>query len=548
VGYAKDSIVRGTGTNATGSSTKFAGDANDFKYAGFITATGMNASGYNPTAATGTILTLTKVGGGAPAFPVDGSLPWGCRVRWDVGTTTAGLRNVSFPVWRVRAGTIEIDTSITTVASDKCYLEMPGLAVPAYSLGPNNQGISLLGVRSIGRVDLAGYGGGLFHFYGCAATRMQPIFCSISSDQTFNHPNLGVIKIGMGFRDEDVSELGDCDSHLALWCATKGLIVTNVINHEDPGAMVFGRYFIRGTLPLVGVTHEHAVIGNGGAQHGVGAPTLLCIADVDQISLELNSAQITIDGLQIDDNLGGGIQLKGLCNVAIGPFGIKGTATSLAGLDISQARRSNIVIADPLTFTATGTKADLAICAGPENNTLNVAFAPLSTITNLILGCLPDCAGNIIIGGINGDAGSLNARLVGAVVGLKNTTGGAVPQFAIITEGGAHNIFLAKADSFGNAAGLPMVMLTPALANNDWIVAALQVMRVPLIFDAAPAQGVIVYLSEVNAGQVQTAVPAVSATHQKFRLGLTTRNASGVSVNAAYFNPELYPLAADGLK
>jgi hypothetical protein len=270
---------------------------------------------------------------------------------------------------------------------------------------------------------------------------------------------------------------------------------------------------------------------------------------LDGVSLELNSFACTLDGLTAENGTAGGIWITGKSSVAISSFGITGTTSSSYGISVGDARLTDVFLFATDAVTITGTKADLQLAGAAGGG---YCYAPWTTLTNLVFGELKDCAGNRLVGGINAasHAGGFpigcNAGLIGRVVALKNTTGAAVAQWTLVTEGGASNIFIPKADTNAHAAGLPMVMLTPALANNDWCLCALEVMRAPVIFDAAPAQGVVAYMSTANAGQVQATIPALAATNQKFRLGITTRNSSGASVNCLDFRPELFPTLADG--
>lgn len=139
-------IFIGTGTNATAGATAFAGDTNDSLDAGFVNATGMNATGYNVTAYTvdadGTPhVTLQLNGGGAPAWTANGTArPYGCRVRFDVATATAGLHNQMDTVIYVSGSNQLILSSALPAApaiGDVLYIEMPGVTGMAQTLITN---------------------------------------------------------------------------------------------------------------------------------------------------------------------------------------------------------------------------------------------------------------------------------------------------------------------------------------------------------------------------------------------------------------------------
>lgn len=133
----------GTDTVASAGATAFQGDLNDSLCAGFTTATGMNAAGYNVTAyavdAEGTpTMTLQLNGGGSPAFVADSvARPYGCRLRFDVATATAGLRNKMTGILRTTgAGSLvaSVALPVAPVVGDVVYIEMPGVFGPAQTL------------------------------------------------------------------------------------------------------------------------------------------------------------------------------------------------------------------------------------------------------------------------------------------------------------------------------------------------------------------------------------------------------------------------------
>jgi hypothetical protein len=158
-GYAA-LAVRGTGTNATAGAVAGAGDAADFIGGGYVTGTGMNAAGYNPTGApTTTSLPCLKVGGAAPAFAAEPAFPCGLRVRFDSATATAALRNVCRTTIRVTGTTTLIPSSAwpaVPAAGDVFYIEMPGWSAPATSLWHANRTLTINGGDLTGSVFLSG--------------------------------------------------------------------------------------------------------------------------------------------------------------------------------------------------------------------------------------------------------------------------------------------------------------------------------------------------------------------------------------------------------
>jgi hypothetical protein len=162
VGYQKTLIIA-TDTIASAGAVAFAGDANDTIAAGMTTATGMNAAGYNPTAysvaADGTpTITLQLAGGGAPAFPAAPARPYLCRLRFDVNTHTAALRNFCDSILLVPTGAGGAQLIIgqplpggVVDPTDVCYIEMPnvtGLTKTAITnSGSNSASLTVAGIN-----------------------------------------------------------------------------------------------------------------------------------------------------------------------------------------------------------------------------------------------------------------------------------------------------------------------------------------------------------------------------------------------------------------
>jgi len=150
--------VRGTCTDATAASTAFLDDAADRNMNGNVTATGMNAAGYNPTGVpTNQVIQCLKVGGAAPGFAAEVpiALPGGARIRFDSATTTAALRGIRRSVVKVAGtDTLTVDRTLPAVpvASDTFYIEMPGaifLSLQGSCDGPPTSGVNQYSVAGL---------------------------------------------------------------------------------------------------------------------------------------------------------------------------------------------------------------------------------------------------------------------------------------------------------------------------------------------------------------------------------------------------------------
>lgn len=184
--------ITGTDTVASAGSVAFAGDTNDSICAGFTTATGLNAAGYNITNVSvdglgTTTLTLQLNGGGSPTFGANPARPYGCRIRGDINNT-AGNRNVCASVIFVTSATqiiVGLNAIPTPAAGDVFYLEMPNVTGPTTTLMQHS------GQTTSNLVEIVGIQLGQFRasfadviLSGCEATRIQCMQCRLSLSNT----------------------------------------------------------------------------------------------------------------------------------------------------------------------------------------------------------------------------------------------------------------------------------------------------------------------------------------------------------------------------
>ncbi len=554
VGADPLSVVRGTCTLASAGSVKFAGDINDVRQMGFTTATGMNAAGYNPTAATGTTLTLTKVGGGAPAFPAEPALPQGYRNRFDVATTTVGLRNTSRLNWKVTAGAIQfsdnVADNITTANTDVVYVEMPGVLVGAFNL-VDIPGLTVLGIASsagasatqsniswTGCLDKSG--GVTHHLYG-----------AYGYVRSFVHPDFQG-DAGMAFRFEGTLETNSCLAVSAFGLSTAlDWIHTNPLYLESPGSTIGRDMFVRGGGQDASHKHEHDAIGNGGANNGLGPATrFLGLGGGNGLELD-GTAGITVDGSVID----GAAQVfcSGTGSLTFGKFGLRGTTTKGAAFSLLLGEQWRVQVAEPSAMTATGATDDIELSAGADNaGAMRSAWTTWVVLNTVDVsaprgyGALKDCSGNRIVGGPGAADGSGGtAEGIGEVIALQNINNPLARQWDVIE--GIDSSFRVNPAQLASVpfATSHYVAITRAHALNDWVIGAARMLKAPLTFDAPPTANVCAYLSNTNAGQATTTIPT-NGTQGKLRLGAVVQCINGTSHDAVDFNPELFQTVADG--
>jgi hypothetical protein len=454
VGYPSGfPLVRGTVTNATAGSVAFAGTAADSAMAGGVTATGMNAPGYNPTGAptTSTIQCL-KVDGAAPAFAAEPAVPLGWRLRFDAATTTAALRNICRQVCQLSGtDTLLLQTVLPAVpvAGDVFYLEMPGVVIPALNIvapASSQTGFQFVGIRSSGIWTFQNVSQ---RWAFCGANGLSSAnggFSTFIASQSFADPILGSITPGGGFRSESSVTLNTGFSSLAgvvsvtntqffncqqpQWgagCAARNLILNECRNSQSDTAATPSNL---GTAATVGIPHTFGANG--------GAAVLL-----DGSDLKLNTMAIIGAGASPC------IQVKGKSSLIFAGV-VSGTAGNTdVGLDLTAARGSLIILAT--TPTVTGALGDVRLAGGQ-----------IITWAQAIATGITDSAGNRILG-TAGTPPLAITQFAGSVVGAA----GAVVSYLADTGPAAVNqvVALRRPTSLRLATRLRVTNLVNTSAN-----------------------------------------------------------------------------------
>lgn len=384
-GYADGSMVRATVTNSTASSVAFSGSDGDRTMVGGITATGMNAAGYNPTgAATTTSLPCTKVGGAAPGFTAGGlAIPIGWRIRFDAATTTAALRNKCYPVAEITTTTTLIPSlpfDASPVAGDVFYLEMAGVTCDTYFLnglntsGPPTQanlslGFQIVGINSSGRVTCTG---GFYSFTFCGGSQIvwgsvnvanatMGAQCGPFYVDQFTNP----FTVGGGFRSEGLGIIagGNYKNLLSLVVATSSLQVDGAFGFQLRDGCAVQRLIVEdaflgtaiagistGPLPNIGVASafvQGPIIRSAGSTTGAvvgGACVRFGLVNISGCGA---TPAISVRGVSI-------LTFSGVVSGSTGNTDV--------GLDLVNSRNSIIILT--ATPTVTGTAGDVRLAGG----------------------------------------------------------------------------------------------------------------------------------------------------------------------------------------
>lgn len=326
--------ARTTGTSTTANCTAFDGSAADCTYIGGITATGMNAAGYNPTgASTTTVITCLQVGGAAPGFAAEAAttMPLGARVRFDntTGTTTnAALRNVVRQVAKVAGGnsmTFAVAWPVAPAATDTFYLEMPGvnfatigLANDVFVNNINTLGGFVVGFSTTSTFNIAG---GVYSVGFCwAGTSFGINDTRLTMQLGYTHPVRGAQTVG-GCRSATTTSITNCSSTVTgLLCGTS-YSCTNPVAHTATGSFVVG----------TSLTFSNAFLSNTGPNIGGTAAVVGTTPRILNGALTLNGpVQIAVGQIDIQNPAGNACVLPQGTNSFV-DFSIAGANTSLTG-------------------------------------------------------------------------------------------------------------------------------------------------------------------------------------------------------------------------
>jgi hypothetical protein len=425
-------LVRATVTSATAGCTAFDNSVADKLMAGFVTATGMNAAGYNPVAAfdVSAIKCLT-VAAGAPAFPAEPGLPLGCRIRFDANTTTAALRNVSRPIIGIAAAdTLTLPNNATSagalpavpVGTDIFYIEMPGVTIDQTNLLVwQNNGTSAVRppVQQIVGVNFSGFPvftGGRLILAGCfgsvqAQNRIDTPFFYTDESNTARTVGLGLRCAGQagalgnaggnGFNalgaNAPIVAVGPFSvAHCSSFNLSDGsyfgagLQLLNCradpsINAAttEPLSLLGGRT-INGQSPI-------RVVGSG-AGAGITAGTILQSTD-----LAIGRCSLTGAGAHP------ALALIGKCAISAGATLAGSTGNTDVGLDLTLASGCTIILDSAPTVT--GTNGDVRLANG---NVVSWAVAFLGLV---------DSAGNRFVSGAAASVPTVPTTFSGALLG-----------------------------------------------------------------------------------------------------------------------------------
>lgn len=480
-------LVRGTVTDATAGSVAFAGDTADETMAGGVTATGMNAAGYNPAGApSSSQFQCLKVGGAAPAFGAEPAVPLGWRVRFDSATATAALRNQCRQVCQVSGtDTVRVQTVFPAVpvAGDVFYLEMGGVVIPAfnYSAPPNGQlGSQFAGIRSAGQWGLQ-FADAHFAFCGAASlVAPQQTTNQLTTSQSFTNPILGTITPGGGFRSEAAATVNGGQSNLA------GLVSVTSTAFTSPQQVAWGPGCAARNVNLVAGRlsqgTDTTTPANFGTALAAGIPHTF--GDDGVGAVQVDGSDLTFQQMTIIGAAGAPcIQLRGKNSVVFAGVVNGSAGNGDVGMDLQNSQGSSIQILSTAAPTVTGASGDIR-WAG-------VAF---DVWTNFQFQDQYDTASNHIYQvGVN--AGPYKTAITPSVSIGVNNSGAPIGSFSLVAQTGASLQFkpASATDKVYGVVGNGVGNGTNALVGSA---SGFRLVN----FDAAPTLGSLVYVSAVTAG------------------------------------------------
>jgi len=550
-------VVRGTGTVATAGATAFADDAADRACLGSQVVPGTNTGGYEPTGVpTNNTFTCQLAGGGAPGLTAEPGL-LGKRIRFDSSTTTAALRNVGGMIWKNTTDTITVSVNLpaTPVTSDKFYIEEPGTAFdrfvvqggssPNAALQPSfaQNGLVFAGLRSP----------------NTGGTHVAFIVCGWS-----DLVNLSFIDLAStGFNALRLLGAGGQVSILPTWISNGDTTITSGVGVRTDGwwtasrwqsivfsscALANGRPQIidigGGTINLgagsyvgAGVLVQNAR-GSGGTENTVGGNNignmassttrrLRCNGGFAGASLSLANCDTFVRGVEFE-NAGTAslILIRGTASTSVINDCVGSSGNTGAGLDLALNRFCRVLMGQLNANTFSGDANRVIELSGPVNYSLAD-----SVRTNLI-----GPNENLVQGA--------TSTAIGPAILTTNDTDADIGQYKIVRATGSMTVRAALADNATNASaivGSSQSAFTAAGPQKSMVVTSGPSW---VQFDSTPSVGDIAYLSTSTAGNAQVAVPAVSGSNQKVRLGRVMQ-VSG-TLGYVILRPDTISVTADG--
>lgn len=395
-GYATNfPLIVGTATNSTAGAVAFQGDANDRIFAGAVTATGLNAAGYQPIGTpTQSTIQCALVGGAAPNFPAEPADPLGCRVRFDAATATVALRNACVPVIGVTTTTTTNDTLLLTfpatgsgglpavpTTSDTFYIEKPGvttgqtfLVIGDNAAGPGSVATNALTTQVVGwncgtncRINGPGRLFLAFCRFAFLATNNSELF----NTSPFYRDEVAQRFIGPTKSNGISSVIGPMgwnqNSQNTSFVVAGGLTVGFCLAFNFPnGSYCLGLGLIGSPMAVDDPSNQPlamlgARVANSQSASRIAGATLIQAktAGFNLVESSCTIAKLTITGCAANPAIA--IQGSG-CGLSVSSFLTGSTGNTDVGLDLTVARNAMVLIVSAPTVT--GSLGDVRLADG----------------------------------------------------------------------------------------------------------------------------------------------------------------------------------------
>lgn len=573
-------------------------DANTFDLLG--TQCELGTGGYTANTVNVKRWKVTNFDGSAPNFGDNetGTTTWlGKRVRGDVATTTAGLRNSSRNIVAHAADTIIFgsDLAATPVAGDVFYIEGPAFTTTGDFI--HGSALSPVGFASggslnltVGNVTVAGIRfnrGGASGWKGnitlaCCEFAGSCQFQSgdqltVSSSYT---DETGTTRTpGTGARFESLTVFNDIGALAASFFAS--LLSNNLMYVSDcPSISIGASSVCRCGLQIMGsgagsggITTAPNVFFRSSRSVGINSTTQRGLHVYAPIAnpgygLVLFATCLTVDGLEVvNDTFSACVAVAGMQNdVAFAKlFGSRNNTGScgfdvVGGTTIPGNKNNFIGVLKVGTTPANAEKDTTCQIRGKFGDFRLVGKSGFYICQYEVIPHqgLKDVNDNIV-GLLNANFGvSIRPSAVEPYTRQDGTT--TLEKYQVVKSAGEFTIAKAQANTAANALAVVGVTVNDSVSggptsipngNNQPLVLASGEEWV--IFDRsgahpAPTPGTsIAYLAVDNPGLAQADVPAVAATNQKMRLGVVTGTHPTVTnCFAVLWRPDPYPTLADG--
>ena len=543
---------------------------------------------------------VTLAGGGAPGF-TDDLTGWdnvGRRIRFNVATTTAALRNHCAMIWALGIDCLIPQDSFpaTPVASDVFYIEQPGVVfanasitafegvLGAQSVLGNTAAVpfQICGIATTGHASVSAASRVSMSFVGFGGLFTAQYCNSFECESTYRDVVGATILTGVGMRSSGatigilncLSVLVGSIAHVGagslfmefcpLYSIASGSFLRSGMSTRSSGSggVPMGVRTAPGSIGAISLTRRglravQPAVGGGITGSGIiGIMNSICVVNGVDLTGAGSQGAIQVTGSGSRIQIRAAVGTKG--NTAIGIT--LGQASSLSSGSLSFNVDNTIVFFRTLqsNFNSLGLSGELGDIEMPSRFGTN----PILTYEDFpkYIDGIVDAGMNHLSTSYQGAGVNLNRGHLNDCRDVSNSSGALIPKFSVLRASGSASFHMACSMAKADAAATSNSIVGVSVNDSDGTSAlkrgilAVTAGEAVCRFDTAIVQadtGKIVYLSEINAGRATIVVPPQAASNQKVRIGIVARPFESIGTDLAIVNlqlPDGPPVLSNGVE